>query len=182
MTRLISQGSVVADRWALLRDAAALADLPDGAPAIVPLALWLRHRAALIARGEVGVLLGPADEPGAIAPDLGWIPVVAVDFPQFTDGRGYSHARLLRERHGYVGELRAVGDVARDQLGHLAQVGFDSFALSAGKDPDAALMGLADFSDGYQSTCRRTPWFRRRAASAAPANAVPASTVPPPCA
>ena len=177
MTRLISQGSVVADRWTLLRDATTLADLPDGAPAIVPLALWLRHRAALIARGEVGVLLGPADEPGAIAPDLGWIPVIAVDFPQFTDGRGYSEARLLRERHGYVGELRAVGDVARDQLCLLGQVGFDSFALPGERDLGAALAGLADFSDGYQSAYRRTPWYRRRTAAAAPVGAVP-----PPCA
>lgn len=177
MTRLISHGSVIADRWTLLRGAAALADLPDGAPAIVPLALWLRHRAALIARGEVGVLLTPADDPAAIAPDLGWIPVIAVDFPQFTDGRGYSHARLLRERHGYVGELRAVGDVGRDQLCNLAQVGFDRFALPGERDLGAALAGLADFSDGYQSAYRRTPWFRRRTAAAAPASAVP-----PPCA
>lgn len=171
MTRLIRRGSVVADRWTLLRDASSLADLPDGEPAIVPLALWLRHRAALIARGEVGVLLAPADDPAAIATDLGWIPVVAVDFPQFADGRGYSHARLLRDRHGYVGELRAVGDVGRDQLCYLEQVGIDSFALPEGKDVDAALAGLADFSDGYQGTCRRTPWFRRRAPEPAPGGA-----------
>ena len=176
MTRLIRRGSVVADRWNVLRDASTLADLPDGEPAIVPLAVWLQHRAALIARGEVGVLLSPADDPAAIAPDLGWIPVVAVDFPQFADGRGYTHARLLRDRHGYVGELRAVGDVGRDQLCYLEQVGFDSFALPEGRDVDAALAGLADFSDGYQSTHRRTPWFRRRAA--APAS----GDVPSPCA
>jgi uncharacterized protein (DUF934 family) len=168
MTRLIRRGNVVADRWTVLREARSLADLPDGEPAIVPLAVWLQHRAALIARGEVGVLLAPADDPAAIAADLRWISVVAVDFPQFADGRGYSHARLLRDRHGYGGELRAVGDLGRDQLCYLAQVGFDSFALPDGKDADAALAGLADFSDGYQGTGRRTPWFRRRGTEPTP--------------
>src|SRR6516164_8298661 len=95
MPTLIKDGRTVDDRWALARGAASIADLPDGVPAIVPLALWIERRAALIARGEIGVLLLPADDPAAIAPDVALLPVVAVDFPQFTDGRGYSHARLL---------------------------------------------------------------------------------------
>jgi uncharacterized protein (DUF934 family) len=96
------------------------------------------------------------------------LPVIAVDFPSFTDGRGYSHARLLRDRYAYAGELRAIGDVQRDQLYYLSQSGFDAFLIREGKDAHAALAGLDDFTDGYQLTQQRTPWFRRREATAAP--------------
>ncbi|MFO1310858.1 MAG: DUF934 domain-containing protein [Burkholderiales bacterium] len=163
MPRLIRGGAVVQDGFVVVREAAGPFDLPDG-DVIVPLALWQSHREVLRARGRVGVWLAPADDPVALAGDLDRLPVVAVDFPAFTDGRGYSHARSLRERHGYKGELRAIGDVQRDQLYYLAQVGFDAFAMADGRDADAALAGLRDFSDGYQSTHARTPWFRRREA------------------
>ena len=119
----------VDDDYTLLRNATSVADLPDGAPVIVPLALWLERRAALIARGEAGVWLAPADDPAVLADDLGRLPVIAIDFPQSSDGRGHSHARLLRERYGYANELRAIGDVPCDQLHRLAQCGFDAFDM-----------------------------------------------------
>jgi len=162
MPQLIKQRVIADDRWTLVREAAALTDLPDGVPVIVPLKLWIERRAALIARGEVGVWLAPDEDPGALVADTGRLPVIAVDFPQFTDGRGYSHARQLRERYGFAGELRAIGDVQRDQLYYLSQCGFDAFAIRDGKDARAALSGLDDFTDGYQLTQQRTPWFRRR--------------------
>lgn len=168
MRNLIKRGEVVTDDYLLLREAASLAELPEGTPVIVPLALWLDARAALIARGDAGVWLAPADDPAAIASDLKYLPVIAIDFPSFTDGRGYSTARLLRERFGYLGELRAVGDVARDQLFYLREVGFDAFDISDDRDLVEALFGLHDFGDGYQNTAVRTPWFRRRAAAAPP--------------
>ena len=158
MSQLIKQRLVTDDRWTLVREASALSDLPDGVPVIVPLELWMERRAALIARGDVGVWL---------APDVARLPVFAVDFPQFTDGRGYSHARLLRDRYGYAGELRAIGDVQRDQLYYLSQCGFDAFAIRDDRDAEDALASLDDFSDGYQLSQQRTPWFRRRAANAA---------------
>ena len=162
MPRLIRNGAIVEDRWTLLRDAASVAELPQG-PAIVPLALWLAGREALRARGGVGVWLAPDDDPDHLAPDCPALPLIAIEFPQFTDGRGYSIARILRERHGFGGELRAIGDVLRDQLYYLAQCGFDAFAVRADRDPADALQGLADFSDGYQATWRRpVPLFRRR--------------------
>ena len=168
MPRLIRNRAIADDRYALLRNATSLADLPDGVPVIVPLQLWLARRSALIARGETGVWLAPADHPGALADDVARLPVIAIDFPQFTDGRGYSHARLLRERYRYAGELRAIGDVARDQLYYLAQCGFDAFVIPDRRDAGDALNGFVDFSDGYQATPARTPWFRRRQASATP--------------
>jgi uncharacterized protein (DUF934 family) len=91
-----------------------------------------------------------------------------VSFPKFTDGRGFSTARLLRERYRYRGELRAVGDVLRDQLLFLARCGFDAFALRADQDPDAALAAFEDFTEAYQGgTDQPLPLFRRRLAEAA---------------
>jgi uncharacterized protein (DUF934 family) len=142
-------------------------DVTEGVPVIVPLAAWQANRDALRARAEVGVWLAPADDPLALAGDVEMLPVIAIDFPQFTDGRGYSSARLLRQRLGYTGELRAIGDIQRDQLYYLAQVGFDAFALREDLDIEAALASVRDFSDGYQWTQARTPWFRRRNATGA---------------
>jgi uncharacterized protein (DUF934 family) len=164
MPQLIKNRALAEDRWSLVREADAA--LPAG-PAIVPLATWKAQRNALLGRGDVGVWLAPADDPADLADDILRIPLVAVDFPQFADGRGYSTARLLRQRHGFGGELRAVGDVQRDQLAYLAQCGFDAFAIRDGKDARDALQGLQDFSDGYQLTEGRLPWFRRRAYAAA---------------
>jgi uncharacterized protein (DUF934 family) len=164
MPQLIKDRALREDAWSLVRELEAA--LPTG-PAIVPLATWKAQRDALLARGEVGVWLAPADDPADLAADVAQLALVAVDFPQFTDGRGYSTARLLRQRYGFKGELRAIGDIQRDQLAYLAQCGFDAFAIRDGKDARDALAGLADFSDGYQLTEARLPWFRRRAHAAA---------------
>ena len=129
--------------------------LPEG-ERLVPLAQW---------SGEPGVLLGPSDDPASIAGRLEGITVIAVEFPQFTDGRGYSIGRLLRERYGYTGELRAVGEVLRDNLFYLSRCGYDSFALAEGANLETALESLSDFSEGYQASVERPqPLFRRRAA------------------
>jgi uncharacterized protein (DUF934 family) len=88
-----------------------------------------------------------------------------VNFPKFADGRGYSTARLLRERYGYHGEIRAIGDVLHDQLFFMKRCGFDAYAVRADKDIEAALAGFDDFSDAYQAAVDQPqPLFRRRAA------------------
>ena len=168
MPQLIKRGEIVDNAYTLVRAASSLVDLPEATPVIVPLSLWLTARAALVARGDVGVWLAPDDDPSVIASDLKLLPVIAVDFPSFTDGRGYSTARLLRERFDYRGELRAIGDIARDQIFFLREVGFDAFAIRDDKEVTEALFGLHDFADGYQATAVRTPWFRRRVATAGP--------------
>ncbi|MGH8690878.1 MAG: DUF934 domain-containing protein [Burkholderiales bacterium] len=90
---------------------------------------------------------------------------VEVNFPKFGDGRGYSIARLLRERHGYRGELRAVGHITRDLLFFMESCGFDAFELREGEDAREALAAFEDFSDSYQaSPARPLPLFRRRGA------------------
>jgi uncharacterized protein (DUF934 family) len=138
--------------------------LPREGPVAVPLALWATDREALLARGgPVGVWLKPDDEPGDLAPDLEHLALIAVHFPKFADGRGYSSAFLLRMRHGYKGELRAIGDVGRDQLFLLKRCGFDSFVLAPDRDPEAAVAGLNDFSLRYQgSVDDPIPLFRKR--------------------
>jgi uncharacterized protein (DUF934 family) len=163
MPQLIRSGAVTHDRWTLLREP--VAALP-ASPVIVPLATWLASRAELRARADVGIWLAPTDDPALLAADVTVLPVIAVDFPRFADGRGYSIARLLRDRFGYAGELRAVGDIARDQLYFLHQAGFDAFVLRDSKDAQDALASLRDFTDGYQATARRTPWFRRSGVTA----------------
>jgi uncharacterized protein (DUF934 family) len=163
MPRLIKDGAIVEDRWRLLREAASTAEVPL-TPAIVPLALWLAAGDTLKARADIGVWLKPSDDPQGLAADCPALPLIAVDFPQFTDGRGYSIGRLLRERYGFERELRAIGDVLRDQLYYLSQCGFNAFAVQEGRGLEDALEALGDFSDNYQATWRRPiPLFRRRA-------------------
>jgi len=101
--------------------------------------------------------LEPTDEPAAFADQLGRVARVEVNFPKFGDGRGYSIGRLLRERYGYRGELRAVGQITRDHLLALERCGFDGFELRDGEDPRAALASFEDFSHAYQ---RGYPWAR----------------------
>ena len=163
MPGLIRNRSLAPDRWQLLRDAATLAALPAEGGVIVPLALWRAERESLRARGDAGVWLAPADDPALLADDVAVLPIIAVDFPHFTDGRGYSTARLLRDRYGYANELRAVGDILRDQLFALEEVGFDAFLLRADKDAAAALASFEDFRSVYAPTVGHpAPWFRRR--------------------
>jgi len=165
MDKLIKDGVVVgADDWQLLR----LADdqtpgstpVPDGR-VIVPLALWQAQRAALLQRGHVGVWLASDARPEALVDDVARLPLIAVEFPKFTDGRGYTIAYSLRARYGYRGELRAFGDVLRDQLFYMQRVGFDSFAVRADCDVHDAVRGLRDFSDSYQQSWDKVPLFRR---------------------
>jgi uncharacterized protein (DUF934 family) len=164
MPRLIKNGAIAEDRWTLLREGASFAELPAGVPVIVPLAQWKADRATLSGRSEVGVWLKPDDDPEALADDVAILPLIAIDFPKFTDGRGYSIAQLLRTRHRFTGELRAIGDVLRDQLYYMHQCGFDAFAVRADESIEDALKALTDFSDGYQATVRKPiPLFRRRA-------------------
>jgi uncharacterized protein (DUF934 family) len=109
------------------------------------------------------IRLEPTDDPAAVADQLAGASRVEVNFPKFGDGRGFSIGRLLRERYGYKGELRAVGHITRDHLFFMESIGFDAFELREGEDPHEALAGFDDFSESYQaSPLRPQPLFRRR--------------------
>ena len=167
--RLIRHGRVERDDWRFVGlDASEDQALRPSGRIVVPLATWKAHREELLARGDVGVWLAPADEPAELAADAARLPIVAIQFPKFTDGRGYSSAVLLRTRFGFRGELRAFGDVGRDQLFYLKRSGFDAFSLAPHRDPEAALASLGDFSLRYQgSVDDPVPLFRKRLAAGA---------------
>jgi uncharacterized protein (DUF934 family) len=172
MATLIKERRIVADSWRRLElgPKGELPEAPTQGDVIVPLALWLAHRDAFLAYpGKLGVWLDANEGPEAIAADLKRFALVAVNFPKFGDGRGYSIARLLRERYGYKGELRAIGDVLHDHLHFMKQCGFDAFALREDQDAQEALSALDTFSEGYQTSfLRPVPLFRRRVAAGKP--------------
>ncbi|WP_250450566.1 DUF934 domain-containing protein [Caballeronia sp. ATUFL_M2_KS44] len=172
MTLIIKNRAIVEDDFTVVRAAEdgalpAIDALPAG-KVIVPFALWKEHKDALVAsrsKDELGVWLAPDDEPADLAPDFGKIAVIAVDFPVFRDGRGFSIGRLLRERYQWTGELRAIGDVLRDQVFFHYRCGFDAFAVRADKDINDALNAFNEFSELYQgANDNPEPLFRRRAA------------------
>jgi uncharacterized protein (DUF934 family) len=173
---IIKGREVVEDDWQVLR----LAEPVDGAPVhdpatvsvpagkfIVPLSLWLVQREVLSARtaaGEIAVWIASDERPETLKDLLDQFPLIAVDFPKFTDGRGYSIAYNLRTRLGWAGELRAVGDVLRDQLFSMQRVGFDAYSVRSDRDVHDALKGLSDFSETYQASVdQKVPLFRRHA-------------------
>ena len=170
MPTLIKRRRIVADSWRRLSVGGALPELPQRGGLVVPLGLWLERRSELLERGGgLGLWLDSHEEPEAIAPDVGRFELIAVNFPKFQDGRGFSTARLLRERYGYQGELRAIGHVTRDHLYYMEGCGFDAFELREGEDAEQALAAFAAFSEAYQSSVTRPlPLFRRRASARAP--------------
>jgi uncharacterized protein (DUF934 family) len=112
------------------------------------------------------VLIGPTDEVEALVPHLALLHLIVVEFPKIGEGRGYSQARMLRQRYRYRGELRARGTLKRDQLFFLARCGFDSFDLDPAENLEAALGALDDFSVAYQDGSDALVHVRRRAGSA----------------
>ncbi|WP_194721120.1 DUF934 domain-containing protein [Noviherbaspirillum malthae] len=173
MRNIIKNKAVVSDDWNVLRlgeeDTPETVAIPEG-KVIVPLKVWQAQRAALEGRSELGVWIASSERPEELKGDLGNFKVVAVDFPKFADGRGYSTAYNLRARLGYTGELRAIGDVLRDQLFYMQRVGFDAFAVREDKNIHDALKGLTDFSEVYQNSWdQKSPLFRRVQRSGAPA-------------
>ncbi len=133
-------------------------ELPGEGAVLVDLARWESDREALIARDSaVGVRLESSQAPAAIAGDLDQIALIALDFPAFTDGRAYSYARLLRERHGYRGEVRAVGDVALEQLHFMDRAGFDAFELGSDQPLEDWLTAQSDMKLWYQPTGDERP-------------------------
>ena len=147
MRRLLRQREVVPDDWRYAGEPDA--DAADSL--IVPLAQLLADSETLKQHtGRLGVRVGPATRLEEFVQHLPRLTLVAIEFPGPGDGRGYSLARLLRERAGFKGELRAVGAVKRDQVFFMSRVGFDSFELAAGEDFEAARAALNLYSVTYQ--------------------------------
>nr|WP_315472528.1 DUF934 domain-containing protein [uncultured Undibacterium sp.] len=169
MSKIIKDRAVVDDDWEILQlsedDSADAIVVPEG-KIIVPLKVWLLQRENLLDRAknraDIAVWFSSNEQAKELHSDLSLFTLLAVDFPKFADGRGYSIAYNLRTRFNYAGELRAIGDVLRDQLFYMQRVGFNSFAVRADKNIHDAIKGLTDFSEKYQSSVdEKNPLFRR---------------------
>lgn len=150
MKALIREGRLATDEYTAISDDAAL---PASGAVLVPLERWQRERDSLLARGTpVGVRLRSDESPELIAADLARLSLVALEFPVFRDGRAYSYARILRERYGFRGEIRAVGEVLMEQLHFMLRTGFDAFELDSDDPLAQYATAQADFSVWYQPT------------------------------
>jgi len=166
MPKLIKDGVVVANTWTLLeKGEAAPADVtvPTG-QVIVPLTVWHAQKESLQQRSDIGVWLDSEELASELGDDAKSLPLVAIHFPLFMDGRGFSTARLLRERFGFTGELRAIGYFLRDQLCYLKRCGVNAFEFTHNEiSLDDALTSLNDFTEYYQASVDQPlPLFRRR--------------------
>ena len=142
---LVRDGCEVADGF---KDATGATDLPAG-PVIVSLDQWLTRRDELLGRcTALGLRLRSDQSPTLVADDLGHFAVIALEFPKFRDGRAYTHARILKERLAYPGEIRAVGDVLQEQLPLMHRCGFTAFETTAG----AWAATAGDHTVWYQAT------------------------------
>ncbi|MDR3415373.1 MAG: DUF934 domain-containing protein [Nevskia sp.] len=162
MSGFIRDGRLAENDWLSLADEAAL---PAVGRVIVSLKRFRAERAALDASGlAVGVRIPNTDDITALAPELNGLPLVAVEIPKFADGRAYSQARVLRERFGFCGEIRAQGDVLHDQLFHMQRCGINAFELRADQDPQECLHAFSDYSLAYQRGADgvETVWQKRR--------------------
>lgn len=167
MSDIYRAGRFEPDTWTVLAEGA---PVPAEGRALLPLARWTAERDSLLADNRpLGVLVKPGEDVRLLAPDLSRLSVIALAFPAFTDGRGYSSARILREELGYEGELRAVGDVLLDQVPHFHRCGFDALvitnaptreALTRGHIPDVALR-MQPTGVGDEVPAGGRPWRRR---------------------
>ena len=155
--QIIRNRKIVDDDWVHVADGE---DVPAQGKVLVSFERWRSEREALLARnGQLGIILANTVDPADIQNDLKNFEVVAVDFPIYRDGRAFSIGRLVRDRLGYQGELRAVGNVLRDQLFFMERCGFNAYELEEGKSIEDALAAFGEFTVTYQDATepRSTP-------------------------
>ncbi len=166
MQKLIKDGEIVEDRWTVLKEATGpevLRAVP-GKNFIVPLNFWKNYSSELDDyMGDIALWLNSDENVNDIGDGLHTISLIALNFPVFSDGRSYTNARELREKLNYQGEVRAIGDVLRDQMFYMASCGFNAFSLRHDQDPELCLKAFEDFQTSYQATVANPePLFRRR--------------------
>ena len=145
---LIRESELVNDEYT---DVSAQGHIPGSGAVIVSLDQWQSHRQSLIERADpVGLRLQSSEHPEAVAEDVGHLALIALEFPTFRDGRAYSYARLLRDRYGFSGELRAVGEVLLEQIHFMSRVGFNAFEVESDTPVADFETAQRDFSVWYQ--------------------------------
>ena len=161
MPQLIKEGKVLENELVIVEKDATIDAISEDS--IVPKALFIQDAASCLAAGASAVWLDSDEGPEELEPYLDKLTTIAINFPKFIDGRGYSYARVLRDRMNFKGEIRAVGDILHDQLFFLKRCGFNAFDIREDKDAEAALAGLRDFTETYQAAVDQpSPLFRRR--------------------
>jgi uncharacterized protein (DUF934 family) len=166
---ILRGGELVEDNWTVIEDGRTELD-STGGKVIVTLARWRAEREALLAaQAAVGVLVPNTADIEAVYPEIADRPLIALQFPVFTDGRALSQAVVLRKRLGFRGELRAVGDVIRDLVFWLGRCGFDSIVPRKDQRLEDCRAALRELTVAYQAAAdAHTPvWIRRRGPAAA---------------
>jgi len=161
--QVIKDKAVIDDDWSLIRDIEDSSSIPEG-DVILPLTFWQANRDQLLKTKKIhAIWIDGSIETESLLDDIEFFSLIALDFPTFKDGRSYSHARLLRERYNFQGELRAVGDILQDQLFFMERCGINSFQVRDDKNIEQALNGFKIFSDGYQAAADdATPISKKR--------------------
>ena len=166
MPKLINKNAVIDNPWTVIKASTGpeILQVVPGKNFIVPLQLWKLYQEELNEYdGNIAVWLDSDENPEQITGELDSLPLIALNFPIFSDGRSYTNARELRQKYAFKGEVRAIGDVLRDQLYYMAQCGFDTFEIRHDQETEPCLDAFKDFETGYQSTITQpTPLFRRR--------------------
>jgi uncharacterized protein (DUF934 family) len=164
MANIIKDKAVQADASHYLNELETINvnELPQGVVAVRK-SVFDAELATLLSRGDIAVIINGDDDLESLAAHLSKLAFVAIEFPAFADGRGYSLARLLREKHDYKGDIRAIGDVLPDQLSYMLRSGFSSFKLRDSQFETYALGRLEDFKQPYQSDASHAePLFKRQ--------------------
>ena len=152
---LLRRDRIVTDLWTKLQDEEAI---PENGAVIVSFERWRRDRGALLDSGcDLGIALAPDQPPELVADDIGRFGVICIEFPKFTDGRGYTHARLLRARYDYTGEIRATGHVLRDQMLFMRRCGIDVFEIPDGAEAAQYAAGFNEITVRYQPAADHAP-------------------------
>ncbi len=158
MPTIILDGAIAESDFSVI--AAEEADLA-ASNVLLPMKVWVEHRESLSGRNDIGIWLEPDDEIEDIADALSGFPVIGLNFPTFFHGRCLSTANMVRRKYGFKGELRAIGDVRRDQLEQMRRCGINAFQMAEGQDLQKSIKALTQFSYGYQATIDNPePLFR----------------------
>ena len=165
MPKLIRNRAVENDLWTVLKEATGpeVLKVVLNKNFIVPIRFWEIYKSEIEEySGQIAIWLDSDEMASDIEAELHNFPLIALNFPVFSDGRSYTNARELRGHLNYQGEIRAIGDVLRDQLFYMSRCGFNTFAIRHDQDPNACIQALSDFSTGYQAcTVEAEPLFRR---------------------
>ncbi len=166
MRKLTNDGSLTSDDWAVLPKDEAFDPASVSGPTLVHWSQAQDQARMLEAGNKIGIWIDTETPDEALASIPLQIPVIAIHIPTFTDGRGFSLARMLREQRGFTGEIRALGNYIQDQLFYMRRCGFDAYIIEEIADAESMRRSLMDFSDSYQAAVDQPqPLFRRRSSS-----------------